>query len=477
LKRIDIAGGPSQVLTDAASGRGGAWNRDGTILYAPTNASGLFVVPASPASGGKPQAVTRPGQPQGSGSHRLPQFLPDGRHFLFFAQGKDEVQGIYLGSLDRTDATRLTPAQAAGAYAEPGLLVFMQQNALVVRHLDVARAMLTGPLVTVADGVRFDTGFGLAGFSVSAAGRLAYLGGGSERQLTWFDRDGKMLGVAGEPDANSLLSPVLSPDDRYIAVARTIQGNQDIWTVDNLRGGATRITTYAANEFFAVWSPDQSRIAFSSNRNGIFDLFLKSSSGTGAEDLLFESSFPKVPTDWSFDDQFILYQYGDAQTGWDLAAWPLKAERGNRKPIVVVRGPFQERGGQFSPDRKWVAYQSNETGPFEVYVQSFPGPGGKVRVSIAGGTDPRWHPNGRELFFLAPDGKLMAASVRTSGSAFDPGTPTALFQTRTAVGGNANLFPQYAVARDGRFLINVPDTASSAAPIMVIVNWNPHLTP
>ena len=150
---------------------------------------------------------------------------------------------------------------------------------------------------------------------------------------------------------------------------------------------------------------------------------------------------------------------------------------GERKPLVVVSGPFEERNGQFSPDGRWVAYQSNESGRFEIYVQPFPGPGDKVKVSIAGGTDARWHPDGKELFFLAPDGTLMAATVRTVGSTFDPGTPKPLFQTRTAVGGNANLFPQYAVSRDGRFLINVPDEASSAAPLTVIVNWKSGLTP
>jgi serine/threonine protein kinase/Tol biopolymer transport system component len=482
LKRIDIAGGPSQVLADAASGRGGTWNRDGMILFTPTNASGLFVVPASPTPGGKPQPVTTLDQTQGNGSHRFPQFLPDGRHFLFFAQGKAERQGIYLGSLDSTDRTRLTPAEAAGTYAEPGALVFVQQNALVVRHLDLARAMLTGPLVTVADQVRFDTGINLAGFSVSAAGRLVYLGGGAERRrLTWFDRNGEMKGVAGEPDASSLLSPVLSPDGRLIAVARTIQGNQDIWVIDNLRGGETRITTDPANDQVAAWSPDGARIVFSSNRRGIFDLFLKPSTGTGAEELLLESAVPKVPMDWSRDGRFVLYQYGDGQKGWDLAALPMTGDRSDRKPIVVASGPFEERGGQFSRDGRWVAYQSNESGRFEIYVQSFPDPGIKSRVSIAGGTDARWRPDegpdGQELYFLAPDGTLMAAAVRASGLTFDPGTPMALFKTRMVVGGNANLEPQYAVSGDGRFLINVPDETSSAAPLTVIMNWNPHLTP
>jgi Tol biopolymer transport system component/predicted Ser/Thr protein kinase len=470
LKRMDIAGGPPQIVADAPNGRGGAWNRDGTILFAPTNAGGLLRVPAS---GGEPQPVTKPDPPR-QGSHRFPQFLADGRRFLFFAQGSPEGQGIYFGSLDGTDTKRLTPAEAAGAYAEPGALVFMQQGTLVVRRFDVAAGMLTGDPMTVADRVSYD-GFNLGGFSVSAMGRLAYRAAGSERrQLTWYDRVGKMVGVAGEPDANGLLLYALSPDGRRVAVTRTVQSNMDIWVIDVLRGGATRFTFDPATDTSPVWSPDGTRIAFASSRKGVSDLFLKPSSSAGAEDLVLASPFPKLPIDWSLDGRFLLYQTSDPKTGWDLAALPMT---GDRKPIVVVSTPFEERGGQFSPDGRWVAYQSNESGRFEIYVQPVPGPGGKWQVSIAGGTDPRWRPDGKELFFLAPDTKLMAAPVRVSDSTFEAGSPASLFQTRTVVGGNANLTPQYAVSSDGRFLFNVPEDTSTAAPITLILNWNPGTKP
>jgi dipeptidyl aminopeptidase/acylaminoacyl peptidase len=333
---------------------------------------------------------------------------------------------------------------------------------------------LSGELVSVADRVVFDAGYELAGLSVSPVRRLAYLGGKLERrQLTWFDREGRTLGVTGEADANSLQSPVLSPDGRRVAVARTIEGNQDIWVMDDQRGGATRITSDPANESFPVWSPDGARIVFASNRKGIADLFVKPSSGVGAEELLFESPLPKLPTDWSLDGRFLLYEYGDAKNGWDLAALPMAGER---KPIVIASAPFEESAGQFSPDGSWVAYQSNESGRFEIYVQPFPGPGDRWQVSTGGGAHPRWRPDGGELYFVSPGGTLMAAVVRASGSTFDAGSPTALFQTRMAVGSNANLSPQYAVARDGRFLLNV-DENSGAAPITVIVNWNPRIEP
>jgi len=237
LKRMDIAGGPPQIVADAPNGRGGAWNRDGTILFAPTGASGLVRVPAS---GGEALPVTKLDPPRHF-SHRLPQFLPDGRRFLFFAKGTPEGQGIYLGSLDGTDTRRLTSAEAFGAYVEPGALVFLQQSTLVVRRLDVAGGLFTGDPMTVADRVSYDANFNLGGFSVSAVGRLAYRAGGSERrQLTWFDRTGKVVGTAGEPDANALLSPALSPDARRIVVTRTVQGDQDMWVIDVQRGGATR---------------------------------------------------------------------------------------------------------------------------------------------------------------------------------------------------------------------------------------------
>ena len=473
LKRIDIAGGPPQIVADAPTGRGGAWNRDGTILFATTNASALLRVPSS---GGEPLAVTKLDPPR-QGSHRWPQFLPDGRHFLFFAQGNPEGQGIYLGSLDGTDTTRLTPAEAAGAYAEPGALLFMRESTLVARSLDVESGTLTGDAVTVADRVSYDAGFSLGGFSVSAVGRLAYRGSGSERrQLTWFDRTGKMVGVAGDLDADGLLSvtPELSPDGRRIAVTRTVQSNVDIWVIDVLRGGTTRFTFDPAADLFGVWSPDGTRVAFDSNRNGIDDLFVKPSSGGGAEELVLASPFVKIPTAWSLDGRFMLHQYGDPKTGWDLAALPMI---GDRKPIVVVNTPFEERGGQFSPDGRWVAYQSNESGRFEVYVQPFPGPGGKWQVSTAGGTDARWRSDGKELFFLAADAQLMAVPVRASNSTFEAGSPAALFQRRMVVGGGADLRAQYAVSRDGRFLLNVPDDTSTAAPITLILNWKPALKP
>jgi Tol biopolymer transport system component len=407
------------------------------------------------------------------GSHRFPQFLPDGRHFIFFAQTNPDAQGIYLASLDGSDAKRLLAAETAGAYIQPGLLIFNRQGALVARRLDITGGTLTGETMTLAESVSYDISFNMGGFAVSSEGRMAYRAVALEaRQLQWFDRNGKPLGVAGEPDVNNLACVELSPNGRQLAVQRTIQNNIDVWLIDVLRGGPKRFTVDAAADQKPIWSPDGVQIAFSSNRKGIYDLYLKLSSGAGAEELLLESQHTKTVQDWSADRRFVLYQEAGSTTGWDLWALPMV---GDRKPMAVVNSPFEERNGQFSPDGRWVAYQSNVTGRFEIYVQPFPGPGGNWKVSTAGGTFPRWRADGKELFFIAPDGKLMSVPVNTSGSTIETGSPMALFQTRIVTGGLANQEPQYAVSHDGRFLINNRVDQSTTTPITMILNWKPKL--
>jgi Tol biopolymer transport system component/predicted Ser/Thr protein kinase len=465
LKRVDIGGGPPQSVTDAPTGRGGTWNRDGTILFAPTNEGPLWRVSAV---GGQPVQVTKLDSPR-QASHRFPQFLQDGRHFLFFSQGNVEGQGIQLGSLDAGETQRLTPADTAGAYMEPGLLLFNQQGVLVARRLDVTHAALTGDPVTLADSVGYDSTFNLGGFSVSPGGDVAYRAGGLERrQLTWFDRTGKTVSVVAEP-VNTSFNCELSPDGRRVAVYRNIQSNTDVWLIDVLRSTAQRATFDAAVDSQPVWSPDSTRIAFASNRKGTYNLYIKSTSGASADELLLESPHINLPMHWSPDGRLLLYTDSDPKTGWDLWALPIT---GDHKPVPVANTPFEERGGQFSPDGHWVAYQSNETGQFEIYVQPFPGPGYRSQVSRAGGTDPRWRHDGKELFFMSPDAKVMAATVQASGATFEAAVPVVLFQTRVATGGNFNLKQQYDVSRDGRFLINQTVEESTTTPITLILNWN-----
>ncbi len=465
LKRIDIAGGPPQALADTGGLHGGAWNADGTILF---NASVSGPLSRIAASGGEPVAVTRLDSPRQT-DHRFPQFLPDGRHFLFHALGTPEAAGIYLGSLDGGEPKRLAAADTAGAYLAPGMIAFVRQTTLMAQHLDLKRGELTGDPVSLADPVGSNA-FAFGGFSVSAAGQLAYRGGGELRQLKWYDRTGKAVGVAGEPDSTSLLYPELSPDGGHVALVRTVQSNPDVWLMDLVRGGMTRFTFDPAVDIAPLWSPDGMRIAFGSTRKGPYNLYLKPSSGAGAEELLLETPNNKYAQDWSKDGRFLLYAEADPKTGRDL--WGLPMTGNDRKPIVVVKTSFEELNGQFSPDGHWVAYETNESGRFEIVVQPFPVPSGKWQVSTGGGIQPRWRADGKELYFIAPDGKLMAASVTAAGVTFAAGTPVALFPASPVTGLGTNK-QEYVVSRDGRFLINQPAEASTMTPITLILNWKP----
>jgi Tol biopolymer transport system component len=470
LYRIDIGGGPPQMLATAAAGRGGSWNAEGTILFSPNSNSPLLSIKSS---GGEPTEVTQLNLPRVTG-HRFPQFLPDGRHFLFFAPtGSPEATGIYLGSLDGGAPKRLTGADSGGQYLEPDRIAFVRQGALVARQLDIERGELSGEPVVLADPVGYDPSLFLYGFSVSATGHVAYRSGGAGHvQLSWFDRTGKVLGMAGEPDTNGLQFPELSPDGRRVAVHRTVQNNQDVFLMDLLRGGFTRFTFDAFNDVLPLWSPDGTRIVFNSNRKGVYDIYAKSATGTGAEELLVESPYTKIAQDWSEDGRFLLFYEVLPKTGRDISALEITAKE--RKRIVVADTPFEESLAQFSPDGHWVAYHTNESNRYEIVVQPFPEATGKWQVSTNGGVAPRWRADGRELYFISPDGKLMAAPVTTRGSAFEAETPVALFQTRIVGGGSqVTNKPNYVISRDGRFLIDQPLEEATIVPITLILNWNP----
>jgi serine/threonine protein kinase/Tol biopolymer transport system component len=461
LQRIDVAGGPPQPLANVAAPTGGTWNADGTILFGGF-LSPLFRIEAS--GGKKPVAVIRIDQSQVS--YRYPHFLPDGRHFLFYEVTPD-ASSIYLGSLDGGEPKRLAAADSAGTYLAPGMIAFTRQTTLFAQHLDLKRGELTGDPVRIADSVG-SNGVGLGGFSTSADGRLAYRGGGGPlRQLKWYDRTGKATGVAGEPDSSTPLHPELSPDGTHVAVQRTVRGDIDVWLMDLIRGGLTRFTFDPANDGAPLWSPDGTRIVFLSTRKGPSNLYLKPSSGEGAEELLLETPNHKYPQDWSKDGRYLLYGETDPKTGRDLWAFPMTGN--DRKPIAVVKTPFEELNGQFSPDGRWVAYETNESGRFEIVVQAFPVSRGKSPVSTGGGIQPRWRADGKELYFIAPDGKLMAAPITATGATFIAGTAVALFPASlpTSIINRQ----QYMVSRDGRFLLNQPVEASTTTPITLILNW------
>jgi len=476
LKRIDLGGGV-QILGPTHIGRGGAWLADGVIVFAPGGADPLMRVSAI---GGEAVAVTTLGPQQSS--HRWPHALPGGNRFLFYVRGAPDTAGIYLGTLDGSTPTRLTPADSAGVYL-PGWLLWVRAGALVAQQLDVAQAALKSEPVTLADGMPGydETYTNRSAVSVSATGLVAYRTGAvSQRQLTWFDRSGKLRGTVGDPDRSGLSSPSVSRDGRRVAVSRTVEGNTDLYLLDGAR--MSRITFDAASDRFPLWSRDGTRIVFGSSRSGPFEIYQKLAGGAGVEERLVRADQLAVAASWSPDSRFLLYINNDPQTNTDLWVLPMA---GDRTSSVFLKTPFAERWGTFSPNGRWVAYHSNESGQHEIYLRPFVPPGasgtaagaggGQRQASTAGGVYPTWRRDGRELYYLDPEGTMMGVPITVSGATLEPGAPIVLFPTRILGGGvDRGLGPQYDVAPDGRFLINtVLDDA--ATPITLLMNWNPEV--
>ncbi len=390
--RLDVAGGSPEVLANVSAARGGAWSRNGVILFSPGSpAKGLMRVAAT---GGPTSPATHHSADEGS--HRWPSFLPDGRHFLFFVSfARPEVQGVYLGSLDAPETRRLLAADTAAAYAAPGYLLLMRQGTLMAAPFEAGRGALTGEPFPVAPGVAWDANLFRGALSVSGTGLLAYRAGGTaRRQLTWFDRAGTVLGTLGSADDQNLIFVELAHDGQRVAVTRTVQGNSDVWLIDAARGAPTRLTSDASLEDFPVWAPDDRRLAFRSNRHGISEVFEIAPGGNASDEHTFATSQNLTPVDWSPDGKVLLCVRSDpkTQSGDDLFALATNAAE---PPFAVLQTPFDENEGQFSPDGRWIAYRSNESGRAEVYVQPFPGPGRKLRVSTTGGQQPRWRRNGK----------------------------------------------------------------------------------
>jgi Tol biopolymer transport system component len=471
LKRIDLStGGVPQVLADAPIPRGGTWNADGTIVFAPSSVGPLVRVPAV---GGSVRAVTR--LAPGEASHRWPQFLPDGHRVLFSVTvGQPETHGIYVASVDDGTPRRVMPAEVA-ASAVSGYLMLVAQGVLSAYPFDVARSTVTGEPIPLAQSVGSDDGTFRSAFSASLT-ILAYRPSAtSRRQLLWLDRTGKVQGSVGQVDEHAPSGPELSPDGQRVALLRSVDGNTDVWLIDR-RGVPSRFTSNPAIDGSPVWSPHGDRVAFVSTRNGVYDLFEKPASGAADERLLLPTSQNKRALSWSQDGRFLLFGVQGPNNAGDL--WVLPMTGGDRTPFPVLHSPFDEIEGQFSPDGHWLAYVSNESGRYETYIRTFPDDGGKWPVSTAGGTQPRWRHDGKELFYLAPDGALMAVPIRVAANAhdLDLGVPVRLFQTHLAAGGNIpsggfQARAQYDVASDGRFLMNVLAEDAATSPITIVQNW------
>jgi eukaryotic-like serine/threonine-protein kinase len=464
LNRLDLETGLVRPLAIAPNPLGGSWNRDDTILFTPNFTGPIFRVAAT---GGDPEAVTH--MEPGQASHMLPQALPDGRRFLYLGTG-NASRRVYVGDLGGGAAVRLLDADAPAVYGS-GQLLFIQQGTLFSQPFDPTSATLSGRPIAIAEQVPVDATSGLAPLSASASGAVVYRSGaaGSARQFIWFDRSGRELLNVGQSD-RTVPQMSLSPEDRRLAFSRSLDGNTDIWTLDLVRGVPSRLTFDPGSELQAVWSPNGSRIAFNSNRSGVFDLYLKSATDT-PDELLLATPQNKAPNDWSLDGQFLLYRSPSLTTGFDIWALPMD---GDRKPFPVVQTPYEERDGQFSPDGNWIAYQSNASGNVEIYIQPFRG-GNREPVSTHGGAQVRWRRDGKELFYIALDGRLMAVPIEvdTAAKKIRPGVPTPLFATSVGGAIQGSLTHQYAVAADGqRFLMSTISEVRTPA-ITVILNWKP----
>jgi eukaryotic-like serine/threonine-protein kinase len=489
LQKVDLTGGPPQVIAEtpfqgAGTGTGGTWSRDGTIVFSiGAFGAGLFRVSAG---GGTPVSLTKPApDKKETERHAFPRFLPDGRHFLFASTGGQggsfAMNSILVGSVDGEPPKTLVRSDTAPIYAD-GFLLFVREATLIAQRFDVDRLEVTGDPVVVAQDVATNLGMAFGGFSVSETGTLSYRTvseGGVTSQLVWFDRSGKRLGAIG--DSIDQAEVQLSPDGTRAAVSvfDPTRRTRDIWIYDLTRDGLrTRFTFDDGEDWSVVWSPDSRRLMFSGGRPNPLDLYERNADGSGTERRVIEAAegsagLNKYVRSWSMDGRFVLFNTGAAgsQTGNDLWMLPLADER---KPRPLVQTAFVERSGRFSPDGRWVAYQSNESGRGEIYVIPFASEGGKWQISTAGGDDPKWRRDGRELFYVSGN-RLMAAEVSANGTAFRVGSVRPLFEARFRTQPYLAFGPGsvFDVTADGqRFLANVTaDTEQAPPPITVITNW------
>jgi eukaryotic-like serine/threonine-protein kinase len=468
LKKVDVSGGPPQTICDAGSTWGGTWNSDGIIVFSSNNL--LYRVSAS---GGVPTPITSLDQSQGETGHYAPYFLPDGRHYLYLVWSADASNSaLYVGLLDSMERVRLMAAESMAAYAEPGYILFQRQGTLFAQMFDPKRLQVTGEQVRIADAVITNPGVGRrSAFAVSRNNTLIYRSDNgtteNDSQFVWFDRSGKQIANAGKPGPYAA-SFDLSPDAKRIVATRRDSGNLgDVWVIEWARDIATRLTFDPVADNDPIWSPDGLRVAFDSNRKGSNDIFVKNVSGTAEEESVLSSVENEYAEDWSRDGRYIAYVY--KANGESLNALPLF---GDRKPFTVVKSPFPKDEPHFSFDGKWLAYASNESGTWQVYVVSFPTADQKYQISTDGGSQPRWRSDGKELYYLSLDGKLMAAGI-TAGEKIQSGIPRMLFETGLTTDP---IRDQYAVTPDGqRFLLLRPLTGATPTPITVVINWTASL--
>lgn len=467
MKRIDLATGVVRTIANTPHARGATWNGSGTILYASSSGPLLQISD----NGGVPLPVSDLGD--GHLNHRFPQFLPDGRQFLFVAVGTPESSGIYLGSLGQRGYRRVLSDATNGSFLPPNYVLFARGGILWAQAITDAFATQGEPRLVANRLLTHPDVAAHRAYSASLSGTIAYRPAAGEHQLVWLDRTGRPVGTVGLPDPGQPGYIRLSPDGRTVALRRTSGGNTDVWVTDVSRGVPQRITVTPAIDWAAEFSPDGRRLVYASDRHSGIDDLYEHDVLRGTDTLLLASHEQKVPLDWSPDGRYILYAVQSVTTGFDLWVMPLE---GDRKPIAIVRTPFEDGdtkyGAAFSPDGRWIAYQSNRSGRYEIYLQPFPaGPARAVQLSITGGFSPQWRGDGRELFFVGENNRIMAVSLKFVGADVQVEVPRELFTMPTDAE-----YAEYAVSPDGnRFLVSRLVTPPS--PITILLNWRPTATP
>jgi serine/threonine protein kinase len=474
LKKVDASGGPPQTLCDAPNGRGGTWNRDGVIVFAPDNYRPLYRVSAS---GGAPIPVTKLDDSKLQATHRWPWFLPDGRHFLYrsgttSSASQKENNGIYLGLLDSDEQRLILRVDTMPAYAS-GYLLFVRETALMAQPFDDKTFQLTGDALPITERVQVDFVLSRAVFSVSENGVLVSQSGETvlaDRQLLWYERDGKQTTVVGAPALYAQIQ--LSPNGERLATAifDLQTGSPEIWIYELSRDVPIRFTFDPDFDASPIWSPDGSRIVCRSSRKGHYDLYQKVSSGAGSDEILLESEENTTPSSWSADGRFIAYINANVKGNTQNDIWILPTF-GDVKSFPFLQTRANEIDAQFSPDGSWIAYVSDESGTNQVYIAPFPTPGGKWQVSRGGGAEPRWRGDGKEIFFLSPDNKLMAVALNAKESNLEVGNSQPLFDVHPA---NPPGYHYDVTSNGKRFLVDTTKDGNSA-PLALVVNWTADL--
>ena len=452
------------VASGVPAPSGATLNSAGVLLYSANPGVPLLRLPVA---GGTPAAATR--FEVRHRVHAYPSFLPDGRHFLFFVGAPPEERGIHLGELDSLDSRRLLDSEGPAVFAAAsGCLFFVRDGKLLAQPFDPRRLELGPEAIAIDD--RAPLGNALA---ASPSGPVVYrtpTPASDQRQLVWLDSSGDRDPAGGLHRHDVLGTGALArrPSRRDLQEHRRQRRPVDL---RRRAGHVDRVTFDAGDDIFPLWSSDGQRLFFSSRRGTMDSHSMRLDGGSGAERLELSTPEPKFVTDWSPDDRVVLFTTLATEGGADIAALRLD---GTRRPFDVVKTPANEQHAQFSPDGRWIAYQSDKTGGFEVYVRPFPGPGADVRVSSNGGAQPRWNPRGQELFYVAADDRLMAVPMVERSGMPEPGAPMSLFVTTVgSTAPNTNRH-QYSVSPDGRgFLMNSLVDSPSASPVTVLLNWMP----